>query len=273
MDRKLKKLQQPRKGIQYIIYPETREELSPFVFFDAGTMSRNDDGLFIGMHPHSGIGIITYFEGADLVHNDSGKNNNIIGDGGVQWIRAGGGVWHQENYIKKENSNTEFWQMTLHQLWMQLPPELEESDVEYQNIQPKDLPIVDNVKVIVGEYEGRKSPLKVPYAMTYLDVNLKANETFEFKTPPGQTTGFIFPRNGNIELFGDNLPLNHLTILENNEGSIVIFASADSQFVLLMSRPQNLPIITQGGSIHTSQVTLERSLARIREIGTSVATK
>ena len=53
MKRKLKRLQQPRKGIQYIIYPETRKELSPFVFFDAGTMQRNDDGLFIGMHPQA----------------------------------------------------------------------------------------------------------------------------------------------------------------------------------------------------------------------------
>ncbi len=97
MKRKLKRLQSPRKGIQYIIYPETREELSPFAFFDAGTMTRSDEGLFIGMHPHSGIGIITYFEGVDLIHDDSGKNDNIIRDGGVQWIRAGGGVWHQEN--------------------------------------------------------------------------------------------------------------------------------------------------------------------------------
>ena len=97
MKRKLKRLQPPRKGIQYIVYPETRKELSPFVFFDAGTMQRNDEGLFIGMHPHSGIGIITYFEGARLVHDDSGNNDQTIRDGGVQWIRAGGGVWHQEH--------------------------------------------------------------------------------------------------------------------------------------------------------------------------------
>ena len=270
MDRKLKKLQQPRKGIQYIIYQETREELSPFTFFDAGTMQRNDDGLFIGMHPHSGIGIITYFEGANLVHDDSGKNDNVIRDGGVQWIRAGGGVWHQENYAKKESIKSNYWQMTLHQLWMQFPSELEESEVEYHNIQPEDLPIIDNVKVIVGEYKGQKSPLKVPYDMTYLDIDLKANETFEFQTPLGQATGFVFPRNGNIELFGDSLPLNHLSILENNEGNIAITAMADSQFVLLTAVPQSFPIVSEGGSIHTNQAALERSFQRIKEIGKPV---
>ena len=179
MKRKLKKLQTPRKGIQYIIYPETRTELAPFMFFDAGTMKRNDDGLFIGMHPHSGIGIITYFEGGDLVHDDSGKNDNTIKDGGVQWIRAGGGVWHQENYVKKATTSTKQWSLTLHQLWLQLPPEWEESVVEYQNIQPENLPQVGNVKVVVGNYEGHQSPLTVPYDMTYLDITLKANEHFE----------------------------------------------------------------------------------------------
>ena len=58
-------------------------------------------GLFIGMHPHSGIGIITYFEGGDLVHDDTGENGNVIPDGGVQWIRAGGGVWHEEKYASQ----------------------------------------------------------------------------------------------------------------------------------------------------------------------------
>ena len=270
INRKLKKLQKPRNGIQYIIHPETREELSPFVFFDAGTMKRNDEGLFIGMHPHSGIGIITYFEGADLVHDDSGNNDNVIRDGGVQWIRAGGGVWHQENYMKKKEVKSESWKMTLHQLWMQLPPEWEESEVEYQNIQAEDLPVVGHVKIIIGKYKNQQSPLQVPYNMTYLDVTLKAGESFEFKTPAGQTTGFIFPRNGNIELSGDSLPLNQIGILENNEGTLAIRALADSQFVLLMTAPQNKPIITQGGSIHTNREALERSFKRIREVGNAI---
>lgn len=270
MKRKLKRLQAARKGIQYIIYPETRKELSPFAFFDAGIMNRNDEGLFIGMHPHSGIGIITYFEGANLIHDDSRKNDNTIQDGGVQWIRAGGGVWHQENYVKKDNILAENWPLTLHQLWLQLPSELEESEVEYQNIQPEYLPVIDNVKIIVGAYGGQKSPLQVPYNMTYLDVNLKANESFHFQTPEGQTTGFVFPRAGNVELFGESLALNHLSILENNEGALSINALADSQFIIALTAPSNHPIIAERGSIHTNRTSMERSFERIKKSRTTV---
>lgn len=267
MKRKLKRLQVPRKGIQYIIYPETREELSPFAFFDAGTMQRNDEGLFIGMHPHSGIGIVTYFEGGDLLHDDTGKNDNTISDGGVQWINAGGGVWHQENYIKKADTQTQEWPLTIHQLWLQLPPDLEEGEVEYQNIQPEQLPVVGSVKVIVGELQGQKSPLKVPYNMTYLDVKLKAGESFNFQTPEGQTQGFVFPRKGVISLHGEELPLNHLSVLENNAGEVKIVAKADTAFVIAMTEPASYPIITEGGSIHTNAEAMTRSFDRIRQVG------
>ena len=270
MDRKLKKLQEPRKGIQYIIYPETRAELNPFVFFDAGTMQRNDDGLFIGMHPHSGIGIITYFEGANLVHDDSAEHDQFIRDGGVQWIRAGGGVWHQEKYARKVENQKEKWPLTIHQLWLQLPPNLEESEVEYQNIQPEELPIVENVKVVVGSYKEQQSPVRVPYDMTYLDIQLKENESFTFQTPKGQTRGFVFLRTGELELFNDNIPLNHIGILENNEGRLDFQAKKDSAFVLLMAVPQEEQIITQGGSIHTNEEALQRSLKRINQIGMSI---
>lgn len=266
MERRLKKLQSPRKGIQYIIHQETREELSPFVFFDAGTMQRSDDGLFIGMHPHSGIGIITYFEGGDLVHDDSGNNDNTIQDGGVQWIRAGGGVWHQENYVKPQGVSTSNWGLTLHQLWMQLPPEWEESEVEYMNVQPGELPKVRNVKVVVGAYEGKTSPLKVPYNMTYLDLQLGEGESFGLNTPERQTTGFIFPRKGELQLFEDHLPLGQLSILENNEGRIELNAKSVSELILVMVEPQNYPIVARGGSVHTNQASLERSMERIRSL-------
>lgn len=265
MKRKLKRLQVPRRGIQYIIHPETRAELSPFVFFDAGTMQRDDDGLHIGMHPHSGIGIITYFEGAHLAHEDPENADKHIPDGGVQWIRAGGGVWHQEHYRKKANAPSN-WPLTLHQLWMQLPPELEESTVEYQNIQPEQLPQVGSAKVVVGNYEGHQSPLQVPFEMTYLDIQLRAGETFEFDTPKGQTTGFIFPRSGSTKLWDTELPLGKLAILESSEGNISLTSEEGAELVLALAVPQSYPIVTQGGSIHTNEAAMQRSFERIRQI-------
>ena len=103
--------------------------------------------------------------------------------------------------------------------------------------------------------------------MTYLDLKLQAGESFDFETPKGQTTGFIFPRKGDLTLHDLPVPLRNLSILENNEGSIKLKASTDSQFVLLMAEPQLYPILSQGGSVHTNKEAMERSFARIQKIG------
>ena len=130
--RKLKRIQEPRNHIQYIVYPEVREELKPLVFFDAGNLVRDDDGMKIHAHPHSGIGIVTYFHGTDLHHGDSGNNDGVIRAGGVQWIRAGGGVWHEENYRRMAGHEGGSWKASIHQLWLQLPPE--EVTRQYENL-------------------------------------------------------------------------------------------------------------------------------------------
>jgi quercetin 2,3-dioxygenase len=264
MKRKIRRFQKAHNGIQYILGNDVRKELSPFVFFDAGTHIRNDEGLFIGMHPHSGIGIITYFEGAYLDHDDSGNNDEIIRSGGVQWIRSGSAVWHQEHYRKSKDEKASSWPLTIHQLWFQLPPELEESEVEYINFQPEVLPIVDNVKIIAGEYRGIRSPLHTPYNLTYLDVEIGKGKTFTFETPDNQTRGFIFPREGEASLYSENLPLNHLSILDENEGLIEIEAQVDFKAVLVLTEPYSYPIVTGSGSIHTNEVSLINSEKKIR---------
>ncbi len=262
--RKIKRLQSPKNGFQYILGPEVRKELNPIVFFDAGSSKRTDEGFSIGMHPHSGIGIITYVEGTDILHQDSASEGGIIKDGGAQWVNSGGGIWHSEGYSRPEGAPEE-WEFTIHQLWFQLPPHLEEGQPEYNNAQPDDLPQVGNVKVIAGEYNGVTSPLNIPINVTYLDVQLKAGENFELATPNGQNRGFVFPRRGKLSLHSEDVPLYHLSILEENTGSLLLQAQEDTAFVLIMAEAQDVDTITQYGSIHTNIDALERSAQRILE--------
>ncbi|PWJ44172.1 pirin family protein [Sediminitomix flava] len=267
--RNLKRIQEARNGIQHIVNSEVRNELKPIVFFDAGKFNNTANGFKIDSHPHSGIGIITYFHGTDLHHSDSGHNKGIIHDGGVQWIRAGGGVWHEEAYRRKHDAPLlGSWSGSIHQLWVQLPPEFEESDVAYANLKKEDIPTVANVKVIAGEYQGTTGLFDIPLNLTYLDVYLNEGEEWSFKTPKGQTTGFIYTREGELALGSDLIANSSMGILENNEGHIKVQAlSKESHFILVTAEPSSFPILAQGGQIHTNRASLERSLVRIQELG------
>ncbi|MBB3697717.1 pirin family protein [Flammeovirga yaeyamensis] len=270
MKRQLKRKQAGRNGFQYIMDPQTRRELQPFVFFDAGKNKRDDEGMFFGMHPHSGIGIITYFEGGNLVHQDTGNNDDVIRSGGVQWINSGNGIFHAEGYQRPEDKKHQSWDLAIHQLWLQLPPELEEGETGYLNLQPEDLPVVNQVKVIAGEYQGVKSPLNVPYDLTYYDITLKAGEELTIDTPKGQTRGFVFPRTGHLMLDQEEVSLNHLSILEENEGQLHFKALQDTQFVVGLTQPKSYDIVLGGGSIHTNKASFNKAQDNIRKIAQAV---
>ncbi len=265
--RNIKRIQTPRNGIQFIVYPEVQEELKPFVFFDAGKFARDDGGLIIHAHPHSGIGIITYFHGTDLHHSDSGDNNGIIYDGGAQWILAGGGVWHEEAYRRKHNAPDGPWEGAIHQMWIQLPPEFEESEVVYQNLQKGDVPFLGNTRVLIGDYNGIKGKISPPLKMTYLDVALSTNEVWEYETPQGQTNGFLFPREGELQIEGATIPNQRMGILDKNEGLIrVTTASPQARFMVALAEPSEHRVVSTGSSIHTNEAALARSLRRIKEL-------
>ncbi|MBD0402766.1 pirin family protein [Flammeovirga sp. EKP202] len=271
MKRQLKRKQPGRNGFQFILDPSTRRELQPFVFFDAGKSKRRDEGMFFGMHPHSGIGIITYFEGGDLVHQDSGENDDIIRSGGVQWINAGGGIFHAEGYRKPLEEENEEWSLAIHQLWLQLPEYLEEGETGYQNVQPEEMTVVDNVKVIAGEYQGQKASLDLPYDITYLDISLKEGEEILIPTPKGQSKGFVFPREGKISLYDEDISSGYLSILEENEGELYFKAEKNAKFVVGMTAPTDQHIVVGGGSIHSSFEALNNSKDRIQKISMTLS--
>lgn len=57
------------------------------------------------------------------------------------------------------------------------PPGVEEGPSEDLSLSPNDVPLVGNMRVLVGEYGGARNPLPPPSPMAYLDVELEPDRT------------------------------------------------------------------------------------------------
>src|SRR5258706_7329043 len=68
--------------------------LKPFVFLD---LFDNGGVPFagFGLHPHSGIATLTYVAEGGAGYEDTNGATGLIPAGGVEWMRAGGRVWHR----------------------------------------------------------------------------------------------------------------------------------------------------------------------------------
>src|ERR1700741_3482620 len=69
------------------------EALKPFVFLDLFDNQGRTTPTF-GLHPHSGIATLTYIAEGDVTYEDTNGARGGLGAGGVEWMRAGKGVWH-----------------------------------------------------------------------------------------------------------------------------------------------------------------------------------
>src|SRR3984893_12981712 len=91
--------------------------LKPFVFLDVFETRGNPFSGF-GLHPHSGIATLTYVAEGSVRYEDTNGATGLLRAGGIEWMRAGGAVWHGGG--AGEPGRTRGFQ-----LWVSLPPELE----------------------------------------------------------------------------------------------------------------------------------------------------
>src|SRR5258705_13682037 len=136
--------------------------LKPFVFLD---LIDNHGKPFsgFGLHPHSGIATLTYVAEGSVRYEDTNGATGLLRAGGIEWMQAGGGVWHGGG--AGEPGRTRGFQ-----LWVALPPHLElrPSVSLYQGID--DVPVAGPARVLLGSHEGARSPIESPSDINYLAV-------------------------------------------------------------------------------------------------------
>jgi redox-sensitive bicupin YhaK (pirin superfamily) len=130
------------------------ERIKPFVFLDYFDTPPGASPKF-GIHPHSGIATITVLLEGGVRYEDTTGKAGILPAGGVEFMRAAGGVWHDGEPVRGAH-------MRGLQLWIALPAAEESSPAESQYIAPQDVPQDGPVRVILGSYAAAKSPARAP---------------------------------------------------------------------------------------------------------------
>jgi redox-sensitive bicupin YhaK (pirin superfamily) len=131
--------------------------LKPFVFLD---LIDNQSTPFtgFGLHPHSGIATVTYIAEGSVRYEDTNGATGLLPACGIEWMRAGGGVWRGGGL--GEPGRTRGFQ-----LWIALPPELELGPSESIYLFPEVVPIDGPARVLIGSYGKATSLIKVPSPM------------------------------------------------------------------------------------------------------------
>jgi redox-sensitive bicupin YhaK (pirin superfamily) len=232
--------------------------LKPFVFLDLVDDAAMQPGA-MPLHPHSGLATLTYMiEGAVNYEDTTGKSGRLP-SGGVEWMMAGGGVWHT-------GGPATAGRIRGFQLWVALPPELENAPAHSEYLDPKELPQAGPVRVLLGSHDGRSSPIAHPAPVTYLGVQLKAGESWRYEPPRGQTVAWLAVSQGRLRV-PDSVAAGEMIVFEESNQAIDILAEKETQFVLGSAEKHPHELALGYYSVHTSQQALRQGEAGIRSIG------
>ncbi|MEQ7874922.1 pirin family protein [Sphingomonas sp. ASV193] len=238
------------------------ERLKPFIFLDHFKGSI-EPGFGFGIHPHSGIATLTWQPGTDVRYRDTTGKNGVLKAGGLEWMNAGGGAWHEATLLGSGH-------VTGFQLWVPMPPGVEDGPSLGQYVPPDDVPQVafpgGTVAVLLGSMDTPAgviaSPITSHQDMNYFVVSLEAGATWRYEPPVTHDVAWAFAFEGMPLIQGEDVGLEFVVMADR--GAIDLSAQTEAARVLVgTAKRYDHDLIVGTSSVHSNPTSLARALSRI----------
>jgi redox-sensitive bicupin YhaK (pirin superfamily) len=232
------------------------ELIKPFVFLDLFDISAAAAPNF-GWHPHSGIATLTVLHHGAIEYQETTGVKGILPAGGVEWMRAGGGVWHTGAALHQAKG---------FQLWIALPEELENSPSQSHYLSPDQVSEELPARVILGSYGRAASAIASPARINYLDVQLAAGERWTYEPPSDHEVAWLAVSEGAIRT-PEPVSAGEFVAFAQSNSPIFIQADRASRFVLGSAAKHPHDLVLGHYSVHTSHAALVAGESEIQRIG------
>ncbi len=246
-----------------VLTSNLQKRLDPFLMLDSFGTDNPDD--YIGGfpdHPHRGFETVTYMIAGRMRHRDSGGNEGLLQNGGVQWMTAGRGLVHSELPEQEQGRMEGF------QLWLNLPAKDKMTAPRYRDIQSQDIPelhLEDGVvaRVIAGSSHGLAGAVQrdITHPL-YIDIHFDGPGSFK-QTLPASLNAFVYVYRGEVQIDGQSVASQRMAVLGNDSEAdgVVIQAEKPARALLIAGVPLNEPIAQHGPFVMNTTQELYQAVA------------
>ncbi|WP_106768991.1 pirin family protein [Paenibacillus faecalis] len=192
---------------------------------------------YIGLHPHQGFEIITYMIQGKVSHADSLGIKSEVEAGGLQLMRTGSGIQHEERFI---GPNVEGFQ-----IWFE--PLLRDSlkqNPSYRRYHHHDFHMEREEGIVRKTVIGDRSPADLSVDVHMYDVHLKEGKSISYKLKKGRALAALAVRGqgtwgGQSE--GDELSFHHkdFVLLCSDHDELLRLEASDTLRMILIDVPDD----------------------------------
>jgi len=238
--------------------------IKPFVFLDYFDIDPKHMPA-IGFHPHSGIATLTLLLEGQIFYEETFGTKGIIEPGGVEWMRAAGGVWHTGGVAGTARAKG-------YQLWIALPPDMENSEPQAEYLGREHFQSHGPARVILGRLGKATSKVPAPTTINYLDVALRKGEKWRYEPPANHTVAWVAVHEGKLAA-PEIVDKGELAMFDESNAALEFDALEDTGFILGSAVKHPHDLVLGNYSVHTHKQALERGEANIAEIGKRLRTE
>jgi hypothetical protein len=236
-------------------------ELSPFLLLDhAGPadFAPAEKPRGVGWHPHRGFETVTVVLDGELDHEDTAGNGGRIATGDVQWMTAGSGLLHKEMHSAEFTRRGGRFHAL--QLWVNLPAKSKMTPPRYQTLLAADIPVVDSVRVIAGEYGGVKGPARTFTPVNLLDARVRAGRQLRLNLHDRYSAG-LYLVDGKITVNGEPANTGELVVFDRKGDEVLIEAVSDAVVFVMNGAPIDEPVAGYGPFVMNTPREIQQAFA------------
>lgn len=217
-----------------------RQMVGPFIFFDQAGPAEflTGAGLDVRPHPHIGLATVTFLFEGEIMHRDSLGNEIPIRPGELNLMSAGKGIVHSERTGQEMRINEH--KLFGIQSWVALPESHEAGDSSFIHYGADELPMLDDhgvsLRVIAGEFLGKKSPTETAWPTLYVDATMAAGSRIPLDASYEERG--IYTLKGDITIAGDTFGPGQLLVFKPGD-TITIEAKTDAHFQIIGGEPMD----------------------------------
>lgn len=228
------------------------QNLNPFIFLNhhgPQNFEENNRGLPFGPHPHRGFETVTFILAGDIAHRDSTGTENVVMEGGVQWMTAGKGLIHSE--VSSEHFKRAGGSLEILQLWINLPSRLKMSEPYYIGLQKHNIRIFERdsgrvkIQLVSGHWEDNLGPFPTIHPVTIMVIELSEEAEYSFVVPRDERI-FFYVISGEVEVNGSHARAR-TTVTFGEDGEVLnLKGQSGGRILLCHAPPLNEPVVSYG---------------------------
>ncbi|MDX2220016.1 MAG: pirin-like C-terminal cupin domain-containing protein [Burkholderiales bacterium] len=230
-------------------------DLDPFIMVSFYAMR----GPTFPPHPHAGFMVATYIlpeSRIGFINQDSLGTRNRIAPGALHVTVAGRGVLHEEQPEQEGDLAEGF------QIWIDLPEAERESAPHSLHLPADDVPRLSqsglDLRVVAGEQAGARSPLRLPTAISLLDVTLAPDAEEWIALPHGERP-FAFMLGGSLRAGQQEVGAGRLVCWDEDGDGIALKAGmSGARFTLFSGGPLRQRRAMRGPFVASNEAQLAR---------------